>query len=168
MMMVWSSAAGAPVPSITRTCIRATTVSLTLTNGVTAEARFGCAIAPGWIVTSAIVTRRIVRICRQSYRKTAGQSRRSKLRSRVSSRRYAGIRAAFLRLGPGLLYILGKTREQRVDPALDFTDDLRILRRDVVAFIRIGCEVVKLGTRERIVQASFGRRRRVSGGVVPR
>ena len=93
---------------------------------------------------------------------------RSKIRSRIRSGGYAGIRAALLRLGPGFLHLLGETREQRVDSALHFGDDLRILRRDVVAFIRVGCEVVKLRTRERIVEASFGRRRRVSGGVVPR
>ena len=73
-----------------------------------------------------------------------------------------------MRLGPGFLHLLGETREQRVDSALHFGDDLRILQRDVVAFIRVGCEVVKLRTRELVVKASFGRRRRVSSGVVPR
>ena len=63
---------------------------------------------------------------------------------------------ALLRLGPGFLHLLWETREQRVDSALHFGDDLRILRRDVVAFIRVGCEVVKLRTRERVVQASSG------------
>ena len=47
--------------------------------------------------------------------------------------------------------------------ALNDGDDLRILRRDVVAFIRVGCEVVKLRTGKRVVKAPFGRRRRVSG-----
>jgi hypothetical protein len=93
---------------------------------------------------------------------------RSKIRSRIRSGGYTGNRAALLRLGPRFLHLFGETQEQRVDSALNFGDGLRILRCDVVAFVRIGCEVVKLRTRERVVKASLGRRRRVSGGVVPR